>query len=253
MGLSEVNNALKKIVDITEDIVDGQIGHVTIPRVVMGETLSLESEEVTTIGGLLSSVKSSAANILQLTREIGCLATFLANPGSMGGNILTSLVNQGIDILVYTTTSMVTQVVNAFISQITIAINQVLGTAIGLVTTIFNLLNAIANLAEAIASIPAKFKELANKNIKWFLDKDECEIMFASIAACYINKFLSKLTSKAQTKVNELVNKINILGDGVNETISNELYDVNVMKNYLDRESFLVDKAAKQINNFSFV
>lgn len=143
------------------------------------------------------------------------------------------------------------QIAQAFATQIQIAINQVLGTISGTVTAVMNLITAIAKLADAIAGIPEKFAQLANIHIQWLMDRDDCEMMFAEIAACYMAKLLQKL--KIFDYANQITNKINQVGSNINQSIADELYDVNVMNNYMERESFLLNKCSRQINAFSFV
>lgn len=247
MGLKEVNSALEKIVGFTEKVSDGVIGNVKIPKVVLNDTLGIESEEVTSISGLISSVKESASNILQITRQIACLKYLFTDGGKMAGDLLGGMVGSVVSIA----SALALQIANVFATQIQIAISQVLGTVCNTITSICNLLKAIGNLIDAIAKIPDKFAALANINIKWLLDKDECEMMFAEIAACYMAKLLKKL--KVFDYANDITNKINEAGFKLNQTIADELNDVNVMNNYLERESFLLEKSTRQINAFSFI
>lgn len=246
MGLKEVNSKLSKIVKLTESAVTGHIGNVKIPKVIIGSSLGIEAEEVTTIEGLLSSVKQSAQNLIQITKQIACLKYLGTDPGHVAASLLGGMAGS----IANVASTLAMQIVTAFSTQISIAIDQILGTATGVITTIANLLVAIKNLAQAISAIPDKFRELGNFNVNWLMSREECEAMFANIAACYMMKFLNK--TKLFDTVNKITNKINEYGSEMNEEIANELNDVNVMNNYIQKESFMLNKASIQMNNFHF-
>lgn len=246
MGLEKVNSALEKIVGVTQKVSDGAIGNVKIPTVVLGNSVSIGQTEVSSISGLLSSVKESASNLLQITKQVGCLI-LLATDREMKGNLLGGMAMS----LVNVASALALQVAQTFATQIQVAINQVLGTISGTVTAIVNLVKSIDKLIDAISKIPDKFSALADLQLDKFLKKDECEAMFAQIAACYLAKLLNKL--KVFDFANKLTNKINQVGSDMNRHLGDALHDTNVMNNYIQRESFLLEKSARQINAFSFV
>lgn len=245
-GLASVNKILGKITDATTAVVNGEIGNVKIPKVVLGDTLGLETEEVTTVDGLLGSIKGSAQNLLQITRQITCLKYLFTDTGHVASTILGGVAGSVVNIA----SALTMQVINAFATQISIALDQILGTANSLLNNIANLFKALTKLIDAIRTIPGKFAELANMHLDLLMTRDECEMMFAQIAACYLNKILQK--SGIFSFVNKLTNQINSAGSEINQSISDELEDVNIMNNYLNRESYLLNKASIQINNFSF-
>lgn len=243
-GLASVNKVLGKIVDATTAVVNGEISNVRIPKVVLGDSLGIEMEEVTTIDGLLSSIHNSAENLMQITRQITCLR-FLGDKDT-----LSSLLG-GIGATAATIAAALTQqIISAFSTQIAIALDQLLGTGITLIRNIADLFKQLKNLIDAIRTIPDKFMALFDKQLDFMMNKDKCEMMFAQMAACYISKILQK--AGIFEFVNKITNKINQVGGEINSSISEELEDVNIMNNYLARENYLLNKASIQINNFHF-
>ena len=60
-----------------------------------------------------------------------------------------------------------------------------------------------------------------------------------------LNKFLG---NKLQSFEQKISGKITEAGDKLNSAIASELTDVNSLSSYLEREKFMMEKAAKQIN-----
>jgi hypothetical protein len=78
-----------------------------------------------------------------------------------------------------------------------------------------------------------------------FMSEEDCQYMFASMAACMLNKFLG---NKLQSFEQKISGKITEAGSKLNSAIASELTDVNSLSSYLEREKFMMEKAAKQIN-----
>lgn len=245
-GLASVNKVLGKIVNNTTAFVNGEIGNVKIPKVVLGDSLGIDIEEVSTIDGLLNSIHSSAENLMQITRQITCLSYLITDPAHVTGTLLGGLAGNIANIAA----TLTMQVINAFSTQISIALDQIIGTGISVLNNLSNLFKELQHLIDAIRTIPSKFKELSAKNLDFLMNRDKCEMMFAQIAACYLSKILQK--AGIFDFVNKLTNKINQVGNDINNSISEELEDVNIMNNYLARENYLLNKASIQINNFHF-
>lgn len=62
--------------------------------------------------------------------------------------------------------------------------------------------------------------------------------------ACLLNKLLG---DPIQTFQNKMVTKINQYGYTMNQAISDEFYDLNVMSAYIEQESFFLTKASYQM------
>ena len=72
--------------------------------------------------------------------------------------------------------------------------------------------------------------------------------MFATLAACMLNKFLG---SKLQSLEQKLSGSIIEAGSKLNSKITESLADVNSVSSYIERERFMMEKATKQINGIS--
>lgn len=80
------------------------------------------------------------------------------------------------------------------------------------------------------------------------MSDEECEYMFATMAACMLNKFLGPKLKEFENKIS---GKITEAGDKLNSAISEGLADVNTVSSYLEREQFMMEKATKQLNGIN--
>jgi hypothetical protein len=141
------------------------------------------------------------------------------------------------------------------------AVQQVLNTVFNVVTAIHNLIKSgyliwksLENMWDACADAwNGLFDDSASSGKKWYdmyLQKENCADMFAAIAGCFLNKFLGPYIDEFKEKATSLINEA---GKSMNDLIYDELSDINLYAAYANREAFLLEKAAIQLNGYSDV
>lgn len=201
------------------------------------------TSQFTSIGGIANSLINSAQNLLQAGRMAYCLGVMITNPGMML-NMLDILGNN----LLAAATEMAGRLANLVRGQITQALSQISGSIINLVNNIFGFLSSVLDLYEAISNLLNSLDNIGTGDFGDFMSEEDCEYIFATIAACMLNKLLG---SKLQALEQKITDKIINTGTQLNQSIAENLNDVNTVSSYIEREKFLMNKATKQINGIN--
>jgi hypothetical protein len=203
-------------------------------------TGGFETDQVQSLGQLAASVTESAQNLIQVGKMAYCAGMMLANPEMLLG-VLDNLANN----MLAAATDMATRLASQVKGQITMALSQISGSITGLVNNALGFLGSIVEVAKAIENLFDDAIKLGEVDFEGFMSEEECQYMFATMAACMLNKFLG---NKLQAFEQKISGKITEAGSELNSAIANELKDVNSLSSYLEREKFMMEKAAKQIN-----
>lgn len=210
-------------------------------------TFSLSSgfstAQFTSLGGIVGSVIDSAQSLMQGARLAYCAGVMLTNPGMMLG-VLSILGNN----VIAAATEMASRLASLVKGQITQALSQISGAIQGLVGNIFGFLGSIVDLYKSIVDLVDAISNIGFGNWGDFMAEEDCEYIFAAIAACMLNKFLG---SKLQDLERKISSKIIETGSSLNSAIADGLADVNSVSSYLERETFMMEKATKQINGIT--
>lgn len=202
------------------------------------ETCSIQS-----IGQAASSVVESAQNLMQVGRMAYCAGKMLTNP-SMALGVLNVLGNN----LLAAVTDMASRLASLMKGQINQAISQVTGSITGLINNALGFLGSILSFIQALNDFIDNLFSLGLGDWEDFMSDEECEYMFATMAACMLNKFLGPKLKEFENKIS---GKITEAGDKLNSAISEGLADVNTVSSYLEREQFMMEKATKQLNGIN--
>lgn len=203
----------------------------------------LETRAMGSLGEIVSSVTSSAQNLLQVSKMAYCAGKMLTSPGMLlntldvlAGNLLGAV------------TDIASRLANIVSGQINQALSQINGAIIGLVNNTLGFLGSIVELADSIKDFFDNLSDVGTGDWEFFLSEEDCEYMFATLAACMLNKFLG---SKLQSLEQKLSGSIIEAGSKLNSKIAESLADVNSVSSYIERERFMMEKATKQINGIS--
>jgi hypothetical protein len=164
----------------------------------------------------------------------------LANPGMLLG-VLDNVANN----LLAAATDIADRLASQVKGQITQALSQISGSISGLVNNALGFLGSILDVVEAVENMFDDAIKIGELDFEAFMSEEECQYMFATMAACMLNKFLG---NKLQSFEQKISGKITEAGSKLNSAIASELTDVNSLSSYLEREKFMMEKAAKQIN-----
>lgn len=203
-------------------------------------TGGFETDQVQSLGQLATSVIDSAQNLIQVGKMAYCAGLMIANPEMMLG-ILDNLANN----MLAAATEIASRLASQVKGQLDQAIAQVTGSITGLINNALGFLGSIVEVAKAIENLFNDSIKLGELDFEGFMTEEECQYMFASIAACMLNKFIG---SKLQSFEQKISGKITEAGDKLNSAVAKELSDVNSLSSYMEREKFMMEKAAKQIN-----
>lgn len=234
MGLLKT---MEDIVSKTNKLVNSF--RVKIPLKKVGELFNIEDMgDVESLSDLKNAASEIAGTVVSTYNLVSCLFS-----ASGWAGMIESIVFN----LSTATMQILQQVFDAIAVQLRAAFNQIIGSIMNFITSILNLISTILLLWEAIKGLGDWFNISWNK-LKLAFDRENCAELMSTIAACYLNKFLGPLFDKIE---GALVGAVNDAGGALNNFLSEQLEDVNTMSEYLDRESFLLKKAAIQINGLT--
>lgn len=201
------------------------------------------TENITSLGGLVRNVVQSAQNILYSTRIVGCL--FSSGNLQDGFSSLHLILKRITDSASAVVAKFAIDLASAVSVQVKMALGQIVGTALSTVNNLFSFIKAIGDLITAITDTWDYFTDINIKNNKWFLDKEDCESMFTNIGRCLLNQLLG---DRLKTLENQLLGEITKGGQSFNDKLSENLSDVTAINNYVENQTFMLNKATEQIN-----
>lgn len=239
MSIAAISSAISKVSKGISTATSGTLFNVKIPSNVGTKALGIDGAEITSLGDAVSAVKNAAQSVVQGLRMVGCIVGTLAHPMS-----IVNVLNQIGGMAATYAMQFASDIVDAIGQQLRQMVAQILGTAINVVRSILSLLTSIADLVEAIVEIYDKFRELGRNGRSFWLERQECEKMFGMIAACYFNKLIG---NKLENFKQKALDKISEVGQDLNQHIAEQLADTNTIANFVQQESFMLNKATAQL------
>lgn len=198
---------------------------------------------VSSLGEITGSVIQSAQNLMQGARLIYCLGYMMVNP-EMWLGVLSIMANN----ILAVATQMATRLADLIRGQLTQALSQITGAITNLVGNIFSFLSAVVDLIKAIANAVSSLFNMGEIDWSDFMAEEDCEYIFAAMAACMLNKLLGNKLQDLERKISGEIIKT---GSELNSAIAENLADVNTVSSYVERQTFLMNKATKQLNGLA--
>lgn len=168
-----------------------------------------------------------------------CFGEMVANP-AMFGSMLTGMASN----LCGTMAQVMNTITDALMYQVGLAIDGVIGSVSRAINAVIDLINSVLDLINVIVNLPKLIAQLASANWLNWKKVERCDEIVAAILACLLNKLLG---DPIQTFQNKIVSKINEYGYNINQAISDEFYDLNVLTAYVEQEAFFLNKANYQM------
>jgi hypothetical protein len=198
-------------------------------------------KDVSSVGEAASGVADSVSNLLQATQITWCL---LAN--------FSDFIGGGFNLLAGSVLGVAGQIADRLAALVRGQIVQALGQITGSISNLFNsitsYLNAAVGIADALTDIIKQIANIRKRNWKFFIEEEDCAYVFAAMAACLLNKILGPKLTELEQKVSK---KIIEVGSDLNDSIADSVKDANVVSSYIERETFYMNKAEKQIRGLS--
>lgn len=238
-SLGKITSFTRKLTDATNPSFSG--ANVSVGA--WGKYIGLNDLSFNSITSTRNSIENIKSSIAQ-TINIGyCVANFLSNSDQILG-FLDQLFTGAMGAI----SSVVDEIYDAVAYQISRAVNQVFNSFISLVDALKSLIGSIMTLCGVIVETISSWFDWSNLKLKLDLQEENCKDMFATIAACFLNKFLGSYLDEF-TK--EVTDKINQYGNDINAMIYEGLQDVETFSAFARQESFLLHKASIQIQGFT--
>ena len=242
-----INSQMQKIMSFSSKIVGAinfkSIG-CNIPSNKVMQALGIEGDlsfnSLSDIMYSLQELKQGAATGFNAAMCAYTIGTSWAETSTFLGQLMDGVVGA--------ISSVVDQIWDAVACQITGLVNQAIGTFLNLIDAFQSLITSVLLLADSIKNFVIGLGELAN--IKWetSLKEEQCRNFYASIAACFLNKYLGPYLDQFTNKVTSAINEA---GANINDFLYEELQDVNIFSSYAKQEAFLMKKASLQINGLT--
>lgn len=204
--------------------------------------VELGTDYVESLVAKAHNVIVSSEKLTQIANMSYCVGRAIQNP-SMLLDSLSMLGNN----IVAATIQMANRIVNVAFGQIASALGQFTSMIGNLLDSALNFINSIIKVADALLGL---FSRVDKKEVIFYqgnMSDEDCEWMFASMAACMLNKLLGSKLRKIEEKI---TNKIVDTGEKLNSAIANELADVNSMSAHIDRQTTMMRKAECQIRGW---
>lgn len=236
-----VLSTLKRVVSKTNGTINNF--HVGVPSFSFNKGFKIDTEEVTSLSDLVTSIENSVGTI-NSTANVALCALSVATDPTMSlkvlGQVMGSLEGVLADVL--------DTIIDAVEGQIEQAISNTVGAVFSLIEAVLTLIEQITNIFNTIYELVQSLSKLAELEWKRSLSDDECVSMMASIAACYLNKWLGPLITEFES---DALSTIRSEGNRINSKIKDEFGDVDEIRYYLNQESRLLNKANTQLKSLN--
>ena len=239
-SMGKVLNFTNKIVGATNPFNSG--ANVSVGS--WGRIMGLDDLSFSSLSDTKRSISDIKGALSQTLTTAACLKYMVWDNPSEMLNFLDQLATG----VVGAVGSVIDEIYDAISYQISNAVNQVVGSILAVVDALGSLVSSIVSLWEAIVDTVSSWADWSNLKLELELQQENCKDMFASIAACLLNKFLGSYLDEFTEKV---VGKINEVGSDFNDKLYDELQDANAFASYAKQEAFLLKKASIQIKGLS--
>lgn len=234
--LGKLTNALTR----AQDSESNGLFNFNVPGTSIGGVIPITKEtQVTSIGELSNSLSDTMGNLATIAHMAYCIGEIIKDPTMLLG-ILSKITNN----LTAVAFEMASRLASVISGQIMGLFSTVAGTALNLINSILDFLTALLQLFENLVNILKAIRDRGRQTWKNLMTQEDCEFMFANIACCLLNKLFGDKLAKFEQKV---TNKITKFGQDLNTSLTNELADVNNLGNYIQHETFMMNKANAQL------
>lgn len=218
--------------------------HVGIKNPTDGATAS---NPYLSLGEIAANVAISAAGLMQAARTVYCTGKLINDPMMLLDTVgLMAKVGAGIALdMAERMAKLVKNQITQALSQINGAFNSLTSNIVGYIDGIRSFLGSIKNLMAAFGIFLDTIKHGATVEYEEFCTKEDCEFMFAMMAACLLSKLLGNKLQEFEMKVSS---KINNTGAKFNEALAEGINEITTFSGFLEREKFMLEKASKQID-----
>lgn len=241
ISVSKIINKLTELITSTSKEQSG----FKLPGIFMGN--ESETDPAVSLGVLALNIAVSAANLTQTARTIYCVGQLITNPMMLLDTV--GLMAAGASSIML---DMADRMVKLVKNQLTQALSQINGafTSLGkgiseYIDELRNFVKSIESLCTAIGNFIDNLDVSAQIEYDEFCSKEDCEFMFAMMAACLLSKLIG---NKLQEFEQKITTKINNKGAELNDALAESISEVGNITGYLEREKFMMEKASKQLD-----
>lgn len=239
-----MSNKLKSLTtSLTKFGGNNPIYNLNFPQSSIDYVTSIESNPVSSLEDLAIATIQRAASMNSMVHTAYCIGRAITDP-----SMLLGVLDQMAGNLAATAIDMANRIVNCIGGQIQGAISRISGSVIYFINSVIDFLNAIDALIEQLSNIINNLLSTAKSNYERFAAQDDCEFFLASIAQCLMNKMLG---SKLQNFEQKVTYKILQEGSNFNDAVSSELASVDSLSNFIQKETFMANKATAQLEMFN--
>lgn len=204
--------------------------------------ISIGTDYVESLVDKAKNVIAGSEKLSQIANMSYCIGRSIANPSML----LNSLSMIGNNILA-ATLQMAERIVSVAYGQITQALGQFTSLISNLLDSALSFINSMIKVLDAFLSLFNRVDKKQSIDYQANMSDEDCEWMFASMAACMLNKLLGSKLRKLEEKI---TNKITDTGEKLNSAIADELADVNSMSAHIDRQTMMMRKAEAQVRGW---
>lgn len=207
---------------------------------------NLHTNEPADIGSfteLTRTLKSSISSLNQLVHTAYCIGQAITDPQMLIG-VLAAIEGS----LISTAVDMAKRIFNCIEGQVIGALRRVTGAIANVINSVLDFLTAVDNLLKQIDDILSKLAEDGKTTFYKFSAQEDCEFFLAAVGQCLLNKLIGSKLEKFEEKVTGKINKI---GGNINQAITDELANTKNLTNFLNKETFMVNKASEQLAMFA--
>lgn len=237
MSLKSISASIRKAADTISG--SGTLFNVKVPENTLTSVVGLDGAQITSLGDAVNAVRTAAQNVVQGLRMAGCVVMAFTN-ASMALNVLNQIGGMAATYAL----QFAGDIMAAIGQQLMQLLAQILGTVLNVVRAVLSLINAIVSLLAAIKELIDSLLNMGITLKNFWLNQQQCEMMFGMIAACFFNKLLGNKLEKIKQRA---IDKITQAGQAANVHLANTLADTNTIANYVEQESFMLNKATAQL------
>lgn len=203
--------------------------------------------DLESLGKIAVNIALNAANVVQAARTVYCTGMVIKNPMMLLNTVELMAAGAGsiaLDMAERMAALVKNQLTGA-LSQINAVFSTLTDNALGYIEGLRTFLNSVKNLVQSFTNFVDNIRVGADLEYDEFCTKEDCEFMFAMMAACLLSKLIGNKLQEFEQKVStEIINN----GSDLNKALADGMKDISNFSGYLEREKFMMEKAAKQMD-----
>jgi ribosome-associated translation inhibitor RaiA len=211
-----------------------------------GSLLNAIPEVDRTVKKLANKINKAVDKVKSAIQTAYCIGSVATDPSLWLGmiNTMAATASAVASNIAKRFSDMIKGQITQTLAQVSTTVNKAISSVTGYINALASFVNSLQSVLDALSNFSLNIKLDAELEWEDFKIQEDCEYMFAMMAACLFNKLGGNKLLEFEKKVST---QIDNLGNSITDAVANSLSDVDNMSNFLEHQQYHLEKADKQV------